>query len=157
MLNQRTGPWCEPVYLHSSGFDASILHDDDGRKYIVSLDWETREGYENPIVTSNPIESNERHDPDHLKPKYFNPDVVLQKAGHGSYVEPQLGEVYLAPLCSRPFRPELRCTLGRETAIQKMKWTEDGWLRMADGSNIAKEYCEESALSEYKAERDMSD
>lgn len=73
MLNQRTGPWSEPVYLHSSGFDASILHDDDGRKYIVSLDWETREGYEKPIVTSNPIESNERHDPDHLKPKYFNP------------------------------------------------------------------------------------
>lgn len=30
------GPWSEPVYLHSSGFDASILHDDDGRKYIVS-------------------------------------------------------------------------------------------------------------------------
>ena len=42
------GPWSEPVYLHSSGFDASILHDDDGRKYIVSLDWETREGYEKP-------------------------------------------------------------------------------------------------------------
>ncbi len=44
------GPWSEPVYLHSSGFDASILHDDDGRKYIVSLDWETREGYEKPGV-----------------------------------------------------------------------------------------------------------
>lgn len=42
------GPWSEPVYLHSSGFDASILHDDDGKKYIVSLEWETREGYEKP-------------------------------------------------------------------------------------------------------------
>ena len=42
------GPWSEPVYLHSAGFDASILHDDDGRKYIVSLDWETRAGYEKP-------------------------------------------------------------------------------------------------------------
>ena len=104
----------------------------------------------NPIVTSNPVVSNERHDPDHLKPKYFNPDVVLQKAGHGSYVETQLGEIYLVHLCSRPFRPELRCTLGRETAIQKMEWTPDGWLRMADGTNIAKEYCEESALPEYK-------
>ncbi len=45
------GPWSEPVYLHSSGFDASILHDEDGRKYIVSLDWETREGYEKPYET----------------------------------------------------------------------------------------------------------
>lgn len=103
----------------------------------------------NPIVTSVPGESNERHDPDHLKPKYFNPDSVLQKSGHGSYVETSLGEVYLVHLCSRPFAPELRCTLGRETAIQKMEWTEDGWLRMADGDNLAKEYVEESKLPEY--------
>ena len=42
------GPWSKPVYLHSAGFDASILHDDDGKKYVVSLDWETRDGYEKP-------------------------------------------------------------------------------------------------------------
>lgn len=58
------------------------------------------------------------------------------------------GEVYLVHLCSRPFVPELRCTLGRETAIQKMKWTEDGWLRMADGSNLAKLEVPESQLPE---------
>ena len=222
------GPWSEPVYIHSSGFDASILHDDDGRKYIVSLEWETREGYEkpgaicmveyskekkeivgypkriwsggtdrgcieaphltkrgdyyyimcaeggtgyghsvtmgraknvwgpyegdptNPILTSIPGGFYERHDPDHLKPKYFNPESVLQKSGHGSYVETQLGEVYMVHLTARPFVPELRCTLGRETAIQKMKWTDDGWLRMYDDSNLAKEYVEESKLPEYK-------
>ncbi len=221
------GPWSEPVYIHSSGFDASILHD-DGRKYIVSLEWETREGYEkpgaicmveycpekkeiigypkriwsggtnrgcieaphltkrgeyyyimcaeggtgyghsvtmgrsknvwgpyegdptNPIVTSIPGDFYERHDPDHLKPKYYNPESILQKSGHGSYVETQLGEVYLVHLTARPFVPELRCTLGRETAIQKMIWTDDGWLRMADGSNLAKEFIEESKLPEYK-------
>ena len=37
-----TGPWSEPVYLHSAGFDASLLHDDDGRKWLVSLDWPSR-------------------------------------------------------------------------------------------------------------------
>lgn len=222
------GPWSEPVYIHSSGFDASILHDDDGRKYIASLEWETREGYEkpgaiclveyspekkeivgypkriwsggtdrgcieaphltkrgdyyyimcaeggtgyghsvtmgraknvwgpyegdstNPILTSIPGDFYERHDPDHLKPKYFNPESVLQKSGHGSYVETQLGEVYMVHLTARPFVPELRCTLGRETAIQKMKWTDDGWLRMYDNSNLAKEYVEESKLPEHK-------
>ena len=92
----------------------------------------------NPIVTSVPGDSYERHDPDHLKPKYYNPASVLHKSGHGSYVETQNGEVYLVHLTSRPFVPELRCTLGRETAIQKMVWTEDNWLRMADGSNLAK-------------------
>lgn len=220
------GPWSKPVYLHSSGFDASILHDEDGRKWVVSLEWETRENYEkpgaiclveycpekkeiigypkriwsggtdrgcieaphltkrngyyyimcaeggtgynhcvtmgrsrnvfgpyekdpmNPIVTSTPVESNERQDPDHLKPKYYNPDSILQKSGHGSYVETQLGETYLVHLCARPFTPELRCTLGRETAIQKMEWTSDNWLRLAGGGNLAKEYVEESRLPE---------
>lgn len=102
----------------------------------------------NPIVTSAPGESYGRDDTDHLKPQYFNPDSVLQKSGHGSYVETQTGEVYLVHLTSRPFVPELRCTLGRETAIQKMIWTEDGWLRMEDGSNLAKVEVPESNLPE---------
>ncbi|KFI89120.1 putative beta-xylosidase [Bifidobacterium pullorum subsp. saeculare DSM 6531 = LMG 14934] len=58
----------------------------------------------------------------------------------------QYGETYLVHLTARPFVPELRCTLGRETAIQKMHWTEDGWLRMADGSNLAKLEVEEPDL-----------
>ncbi|PPK78574.1 xylan 1,4-beta-xylosidase [Lacrimispora xylanisolvens] len=219
------GPWSEPVYLHSSGFDASILHD-NGKKYIVSLEWETREGYEkpgaicmveydpekkeiigypkriwnggtdrgcieaphlykrgeyyyimcaeggtgynhcvtmgrskeiwgpyaadpmNPIVTSVPGESNERHDPDHLKPGYYNTDSILQKSGHGSVVDTQKGETYLVHLCARPFVPELRCTLGRETAIQKMIWTDDHWLRMANGGDLAEVLVEASNLPE---------
>ncbi|HGT0319094.1 TPA: glycoside hydrolase family 43 protein [Clostridioides difficile] len=221
------GEWSEPVYLHSSGFDASIFHDDDGKKWIASLDWETREGYEkpgviclveyctkkkeivgypkriwsggtdrgcieaphitkrgdyyyimcaeggtgyghsvtmgrakniwgpyekdsmNPIVTSIPGDFYERHDPDHLKPKYYNTESKLQKSGHGSYIETTSGEVYLVHLTSRPFVPELRCTLGRETAIQKMKWTKDNWLRMEDESNLAKEYVSESKPEEH--------
>ena len=202
------GPWSEPVYLHSSGFDASMFHDDDGKKYIVALEWETRTEYEkpgpiciveydpaqkkvvgmpkafwrggtdrgcieaphltkrgnyyyimcaeggtgyyhsvtmgrsenvwgpyeadpcNPIVTSVPENHNERADWDHLKPRYYNPESKLQKSGHASYVDLPNGETWLVHLTSRPFVPELRCTLGRETAIQRMKWTEDGWLRM---------------------------
>ena len=41
-------PWSRPVYLHSAGFDASLYHEEDGRKYLVSLEWETRDGYEKP-------------------------------------------------------------------------------------------------------------
>lgn len=104
---------------------------------------------ENPILTSVPGVSWERDDPDHLKPQYFNPASALQKAGHGSYVETPGGEVYLAHLAARPFVPELRCTLGRETALQKMEWTEDGWLRLAGGGNLAKVQVPESTLPEY--------
>ena len=221
------GPWSEPVYLHSSGFDASMLHDTDGRKWVVALDWETRPGYEkpgaiclveydpkakaivgypkriwsggtdrgcleaphltrhgeyyyimcaeggtgyyhcvtmgrsknvwgpyepdpcNPILTAVPENYNERADVDHLKPRYYNPASYLQKCGHGSYVETSLGEVYLAHLCARPFTPELRCTLGRETALQKMYWTDDGWLRLEGGGNLAKAEVEGSQLPDY--------
>lgn len=33
------GPWSDPVYLNSSGFDASLFHDDDGKKYLVDMEW----------------------------------------------------------------------------------------------------------------------
>lgn len=36
------GPWSEPVYLNSSGFDPSLFHDDDGRKYLVNMRWDAR-------------------------------------------------------------------------------------------------------------------
>jgi len=41
-----TGPWSKPVYLHSAGFDASLFHDNDGRKWLSSLEWETRDRHE---------------------------------------------------------------------------------------------------------------
>jgi xylan 1,4-beta-xylosidase len=38
------GPWSEPVYLNSSGFDPSLFHDDDGRKYLLNMLWDHRPG-----------------------------------------------------------------------------------------------------------------
>jgi xylan 1,4-beta-xylosidase len=36
--------WSEPVYLNSSGFDPSLFHDDDGRKYLLNMLWDHRPG-----------------------------------------------------------------------------------------------------------------
>lgn len=33
------GPWSEPVYLNRSGFDPSLFHDTDGRKWLVNQAW----------------------------------------------------------------------------------------------------------------------
>ncbi|WP_199613833.1 glycoside hydrolase family 43 protein [Paenibacillus alkalitolerans] len=38
------GPWSEPIYLNSSGFDPSLFHDDDGRKWLVNMLWDHRKG-----------------------------------------------------------------------------------------------------------------
>ena len=224
------GPWSSPVYLHSAGFDASLFHDDDGRKWLVSLEWETREGYEhpgpiclceylpeagridphfhriwrggtdrgclegphltkrggyyylmcaeggtgyghavtmarsqsvfgpyegdpeNPILTSQPKNYNLRGWPDALRPELYNPESKLQKCGHGSYVDLPNGETYLFHLCARPLLPQLRCVLGRETAIQRMEWTQDGWLRLSGGGNIAKNEVKEPNLPIWEPE-----
>ncbi len=37
------GPWTEPVYMNSIGFDTSLFHDDDGRKYFLNMEWDFRQ------------------------------------------------------------------------------------------------------------------
>lgn len=39
------GEWSEPVHLNSSGFDPSLFHDEDGRKYLVNMMWDHRAGH----------------------------------------------------------------------------------------------------------------
>lgn len=39
------GPWTDPVELDSIGFDPSLFHDDDGRKYLVNIEWDFRKGH----------------------------------------------------------------------------------------------------------------
>ncbi|KAF5003832.1 hypothetical protein FDECE_9652 [Fusarium decemcellulare] len=36
------GPWSDPVYANSSGFDPSLFHDDDGRKWFNNMTWDHR-------------------------------------------------------------------------------------------------------------------
>ncbi|GAB3059014.1 glycoside hydrolase family 43 protein [Virgibacillus ainsalahensis] len=38
------GEWSDPVYLNSSGFDPSLFHDEDGRKYLANMLWDNRVG-----------------------------------------------------------------------------------------------------------------
>ncbi|GJM73577.1 hypothetical protein HMSSN036_57930 [Paenibacillus macerans] len=72
------------------------------------------------------------HNP--LLTSFGHPELPLQKAGHASLVETQAGEWYLAHLCARP-TAERYCTLGRETALQRCYWDENGWLRLDGGGN----------------------
>ena len=36
------GPWSDPIYVNSSGFDPSLFHDDDGRKWFLNMQWNHR-------------------------------------------------------------------------------------------------------------------
>ena len=214
------GPWSEPVEVSSFGFDPSLFHDEDGRKYMVMMvtdhrapkkyagrlivqeydpvkqkvigdfhevyqgkniflegphlfkrngwyylfcaDTGTGEGHGQTMLRSRHIFGPYEMD----KPDFGNrsseteaysiltsrhtPDHPIQKAGHADLVETQNGEWYIVHLCGRPlsqrnpadaprFAGSRRYMLGRETAIQKVYWTEDGWLRLANGTNVPDE------------------
>lgn len=61
------------------------------------------------------------------------PTNPLQKSGHCCFLE--IGdEWYVTQICGRPLTERGNCTLGRETGIQKIYWTEDGWPRLANNT-----------------------
>lgn len=194
-----TGPWSDPVYLNSSGFDPSLFHDDDGRKWLLNMNWDWRPGVnrfagillqeydhaagrlvgeirdifagsslgvtEGPhlyrrsgyyylltaeggtghrhavtIARSRAITGPYEIDPENPVLTAYDRADPLKKAGHADIVETPDGW-YMVHLCSRPIGEGVRgeadgwSTLGRETAIQKVEWTDDGWLRLAGGGN----------------------
>jgi len=51
--------------------------------------------------------------------------ATIQRAGHGKPVMTQNGEWYMVYLCGRPLKG--RTLLGRETAMDPITWTADGW------------------------------
>jgi len=188
------GPWSEPIYLNSSGFDASLFHDDDGKKYLLNMQWDHRAGHnpfsgillqeydhhrqtlvgpahnifqgtehglvEGPhlykkdgyyylltaeggtswdhvetVARSRAIEGPYEVMPQNpLLTSKYDASLPLQRAGHGSLVQTQNGQWYLAHLVGRPVMPERRCILGRETALQLITWDADGWPRLGHGT-----------------------
>ncbi len=197
------GPWSDPVYVNSSGFDPSLFHDDDGRKWFLNMVWDHRAasgqahpgatafdgillqewdaehgrlvgpiskiyrgtslglvegphlfkrkgwyylvtaeggtGYEHAITMARsrtlqgPYET---HPNKHLLTSAGAPEAPLQRAGHGQVVELADGSVYTSHLCTRPLPGLRRSPLGRETALQRCEWRDDGWLYLAHGSQV---------------------
>lgn len=222
----RSQVWSDPIYVNSSGFDASLFHDDDGRAWVVNKDRDFRPrnvdrrtitlqefdldkgkligkarqitsgaterrfvegphlykhdgmyylltaeggtGYGHcvallrstniegpyvpspygPVLTGQDKEFSGTESVPFMMMDKYNPHTHLQKCGHGCLVETQTGEFFIAHLCGRPIMPQQRCILGRETAIQRVSWTSDGWLTMQDGC-LAKTDVEGPHLSEH--------
>ena len=62
-----------------------------------------------------------------------NPTAPLQKSGHCCFLRSG-DEWYVTQICARPLTERGYCTLGRETAIQRIEWSEDGWPHLANGT-----------------------
>jgi xylan 1,4-beta-xylosidase len=64
--------------------------------------------------------------------KQNDPQAPLQRAGHGKLVQTLKGDWWLFYLCSRPNQGNFT-TLGRETALDPVRWTDDGWFTVNEG------------------------
>jgi xylan 1,4-beta-xylosidase len=186
-------PWSERIYLNSSGFDPSLFHDDDGRKWLVNPIREFRSnrrtlagiglqeysverrcltgpvysiftgtelgctegphlykyngryylivaeggtGYGHAVTVARADTITGPYELDPENPMLSSRDdetLALQKAGHASLVHTHTDEWYMVHLCGRPIMPQKRCMLGRETAIQRCCWSDDGWVRLDGG------------------------
>ena len=117
--------------------EAPHLYKRNGWYYLLAAEGGTNWNHAVTMARSRKITGPyELHPDTYIMSARHRPDAELQRAGHASFVETQNGETYMVYLCGRPLRNRGRCTLGRETAIQKMVWGEDGWLRTLDGQGI---------------------
>lgn len=202
------GEWSEPVYLNSSGFDASLFHDDDGKSWYMNLlvdhrknkifggivlqqyDTEKQEltgeihhifkgskhgctegphiynrhgwyyllvaeggtGYEHCMTLARSKDITgpyELHPQNPVITAKYSPDNFLQKTGHGDLVETPAGETYACFLSSRPLTRLGRSITGRESSIEKMQWRDDGWLYLAGGGNVPRQFVDAPELADH--------
>ncbi len=187
------GPWSSRIFLNSAGFDPSLFHDGDGKKYLVNMVWDHRPmrnrfagialqeycperraligereiifegtrlgfteaphlyrrgeyyylltaeggtgfGHACTLARSRSLRGPyEVHPEGPILTSRGFPEALLQRAGHADWVDTPSGETFLVYLCGRPLPGRGRCTLGRETGIARMVWSEDGWPRVVRG------------------------
>jgi xylan 1,4-beta-xylosidase len=117
--------------------EAPHLYKRNGLYYLLTAEGGTGWGHAVTMARSRKIAGPyELHPDTYILSARHRPDIALQRAGHADLVETQSGETYMVYLCGRPLPNRGRCTLGRETAIQKMAWGKDDWLRTLDGQGI---------------------
>src|SRR5207253_4260778 len=117
--------------------EAPHIHKRDGFYYLLTAEGGTGWGHATTVARSRDLMGPyELHPGGPLLTSRDRPDAELQRAGHADLVHTQGGETYLVHLCGRPLRNRGRCTLGRQTAIQKMVWGKDDWLRTLDGKGV---------------------
>lgn len=78
-------------------------------------------------------------------------DAFIQRCGHGKIFETQNGEWWCTYLCGRTNEGNYT-TIGRETALDKVEWTDDGWFKINNGKGPSLE-ADYPDLEEFKFER----
>ena len=132
--------------------EAPHLHKRGGYYHLITAEGGT--GYDHAVTMARSASIDGPYEPDPAGPvvtSRHDPAWPLQRAGHADLVETREGELFMVHLVSRPLPGTRLSPLGRETAIQKLEYTADGWFRLADGHILPRLEIEPPVLPRTKA------
>ncbi len=98
----------------------------DGFYYLFEAEGGTGMGHRITVSRSKTLMGNYQPCPYNPIMRQEDAGAAIQRCGHGKPVCTQNGEWYMVYLCGRMIG-EGYSILGRETAIDKIEWTADGW------------------------------
>lgn len=98
----------------------------DGWYYLFLAEGGTGQGHRITVARSKTLMG--QYEPCPYNPilRQWNENAPIQRAGHGKPVQTQNGDWYMFYLCGRCVDGKYSI-LGRETALDPIEWTADGW------------------------------
>lgn len=134
---QTLKPIGTPKFIYSgwkkSSAEGPKMLKKDGYYYLFTAEGGTGYGHYQAVARAKDIWAAYERGPKLLYSAEQDSLSPIQKTGHGTLFTSPDGEWYTTHLGSRPTGTLGANPLGRETFIQKIEWTKDGWPQLAGG------------------------
>ncbi len=104
----------------------------DGWYYAMVAEGGTGYGHGINVARSRSLYGPYEASPYNPVMRQTDPGAPIQRAGHGKLVQDQNGRWWCYYLCGRPNGGRYT-TVGRETALDPVEWTGDGWFTINQG------------------------
>ncbi|MDL2300948.1 glycoside hydrolase family 43 protein [Lachnospiraceae bacterium OttesenSCG-928-D06] len=127
----------------------------DGYYYGILAEGGTGYGHGINVARSRELFGEYECSPYNPVMRQTDPLAPIQRTGHGKLVQDQNGKWWVYYLCGRPNKGNYT-TIGRESALDPVEWTEDGWFVINNGKGPST--CNEAPdLPECVYERNLFD
>lgn len=104
----------------------------DGYYYAMVAEGGTGYGHGINVARSKNLKGPYEPSPYNPVMRQLDPTAPIQRAGHGKLFQTQDGKWWCSYLCGRPNGGKFT-TCGRESALDPVQWTEDGWFTVNSG------------------------
>lgn len=127
----------------------------DGKYYAIVAEGGTGYGHGINIARADELFGNYEPSPYNPVMRQFDKTAPIQRTGHGKLVQTQNGDWWMYYLMGRPNHGNYT-TIGRESGMDPVRWTEDGWFVVNEGKGPSLEQ-EAPDLPECIFERNLRD